>query len=851
MKSTRFSLLAALLTTSLLPSLAQADAKNIRFARSPDISPDGKWVAFSYQGDIWVVDAKGGVARPVTRHEAYHVSPIFSPDGNRLAFTANRHGSYDVFVVPVRGGRPNRLTFDSGSDVANNWSPDGKHILFSSTRSAAYPHGYELYTVPAEGGREYRVSLAEGREGVYSPTGDRIAYVRGPGTWYRKGYRGSSNDDIWICNADGSHNRRFTSFIGQDNSPMWSADGQYIYYVSECFGTANIVRQAVVQDAEQQGKAISLKAEILAAQADLDSLEKQFAVAQTEADRSRIGDEKAQKENLLRRKEGELKNASDGMKPQPITSHKDDSVRRARLSGNGEWIVYECGPDIWIVASKGGTPRKLAIEAYADDKTNPDRLETYSRGATEYALSPDEKHIAFVVHGELFLIPVSGGKATRLTHSSAYDHGITWAPDGKSILFASDRGGQENLYLLQPNDPEHPQLVKAHKFKEQQLTFTPEAEVAASFSPDGKRIAFVRGGKLWTMNPEGKDAKVVVDQTQVIDYDWSPDSKWFVYARSDGSFASDLYIIPATGGTARNITRFATYNADVSWSTTGNKLAFVSQRRRNATAMCVLSLQRPAVKDAKPTTDIDWEDIHLRVEKLSGTAEAGTISPDGTKIAFRSSTPSEDLWVAKVNGGQLTRLSTGNLRPQQIRWNKKSDTIYFRDLTGGIRTAKVAVPGEPARIAFSAKMVINRDEEYAEVFEQSWRALSEYFYDSKFHGANWNAVRAKYRPLVKDVATKEDLHALISLMLGELNASHLGISGSKQYPEETTAELGLVFDETYRGPGLKVADILKRGPADKRGLKLGAGDIILSLDGTELTDSVNISKLLNGKVGVP
>jgi tricorn protease len=782
----------ATLATLLLSTFSPAQ-EPIRCARTPDISPDGRLIAFSYLGGIWTVEAIGGVARPVTMHEAYHINPVFSPDGKTLAFTSTRNGGYDVFVAPVQGGKPRRLTFDSSSDIVNGWSPDGKSILFSSTRSVSFPPSYELYTVPVDGGRVRRVSAAEGREGTFSPRGDLIAYVRGPGTWYRKGYRGSSNDDVWISKADGTDNQRLTHFLGQDNSPMWSADGKAVYYVSECFGTpANIVRQNLVGN----------------------------------------------------------------NKPEQITFHKDDGVRRARISANGDWMVYECGSDLWVVSSGGGTARKLAIEVHADDKSNTERAVTYTSGASEFALSPDEKHVAFVVHGEIFLMPSNGGKATRLTNHPAYDHGIAWAPDGKKIIFASDRDGYEDLYLLEADDPEHREFTKAHKFKVTPLTSTPEAEFGASFAPNGKRMAFIRAGKLYTMNPTGvkkdQDEKVLVDKVQVIDYEWSPDSKWIVYARSDGSFASELYIIPADGKEpARNVTRYATYNGDVTWSATNGKIGFISQRR-GAPSACVLSLQKPAVAGAPASTDIDWEDIHLRVEQPAPlSADEAAISPDGSKIAFRSGT---DLWVASSTGGQFTRVTTGSLRPSQIRWSKRStDTIYFRDGNGTLRTARAGglslFSSEPGRISFSAKMIIHQEEEFAEMFEQSWRYLSEHFYDPKFHGANWQAVRDKYRPLVKHVAVKEDLYALISLMMGELNASHLGISGLTSAPDEMTAELGLLYDDSYRGPGLKVADILKRGPADRRGLNLKAGEIIVSIDGVDLSERTNISKLLNSKAG--
>src|SRR5205809_5671074 len=114
-----------------------AGQEPIRFARTPDISPDGQQVAFSYLGDIWTVETIGGVARPVTMHEAHDVYPAFSPDGRWIAFSSNRHGSYDVFVVSARGGKPRRLTFDSAADFVLGWSPDGKYVHYQSTRSTA------------------------------------------------------------------------------------------------------------------------------------------------------------------------------------------------------------------------------------------------------------------------------------------------------------------------------------------------------------------------------------------------------------------------------------------------------------------------------------------------------------------------------------------------------------------------------------------------------------------------------------------------------------------------------------------------------------------------------------------
>ncbi len=802
------ALVRFLLPLVLLLSASVASGQEpIRFARTPDISPDGKTIAFSYLGDIWTVEAIGGVARPVTMHEAHDINPMFSPDGKWIAFSSNRFGQYDVFVVSAVGGKPKRLTFDHAPDMVTGWAPDGKSVVFTSPRSTAYPSNSECFTVSVESGAERKLNLFEAKEAHFSPSGNVAAFVRGPGTWYRRGYRGSSNDDIWVSEVDGKSPRRVTTFDGQDSYPMFSPDARKLYYVTENgsrSGCANLVCQPLSSD---------------------------FTPA------------------------GPVKR---------LTMHEDDTVRHARVSGNGEWIVYECGADLWVANTQGDrSPRKLAIEVNADDKSNTERTVTLTRDATEYALSPDENHAVLVIHGQLFLTKIpGGGKCTRLTEHAFADSNPTWSPDGKKILFASDRGGTTDLYVLEADDAEHPELTRAHKFKTTRLTNTVSEEISATFSPKGDQIAFIREGKLWLMKPDGSNQRVLVSAQKVLDYDWGPDGKHVAYCRMDGSFSAEIYISATDGtGVPVNVSRHATFNSDVSWSQTNGKLAFVGQRR-NAYGVHVVSLQKPLADGSTrpPADQIDWDDLHLRVERPTNmSAEYGTVSPDGTQVAFRSLSNGDDLWIVSSNGALLTRMTSGGQVPSWIRWSKKTSfgTVYFLNGSGELRFVRTGFgfnsagsgPPEPSKVAFSAKMTIKRDEEFAEMFAQCWRALSDNFYDAKHHGADWSAVRSKFLPLVAHTATREDLYALVSLMLGELNASHLGISGKMPTPDEWTADLGLIFDDTYRGPGLKITEVLKRGPADKRGMNIKPGDIVLSIDRTELTNNVNVSRLLNNKIG--
>ena len=299
--------------------------------------------------------------------------------------------------------------------------------------------------------------------------------------------------------------------------------------------------------------------------------------------------------------------------------HSSERVRRARLGAGGKAIVYERGFDLFLYDIAEGKSRKLEIDATADDKTNPDKITVATQGASEYALSADEKNIAIVIQGEIFLMPRNGGKAKRVTDHPAYDHGVAWAPDNKRLLFLSDRTGDEDIYALVSDDPDHAELMQAHRFKVTQITKTAEPEVGVSFAPDGKRVAFLRAGKLITMNADGTDEKTVIGDGHVFDYEWSPDGQWFAVAKNDAFFASEIFIVPSVGATQenpiRNVTRFATFNGDVTWSRTGNRLAFVSRRRGDTQSAFVLSLQKPLASGAATNKDIDWDGIHLRVKQ--------------------------------------------------------------------------------------------------------------------------------------------------------------------------------------------------------------------------------------------
>ncbi len=764
----------------------------IRFARHPAISPDGRHVAFTCVGDIWTVPVEGGTARRLTVHEAHDQLPVWSPDGKWIAFSSNRAGNYDVWAIPAAGGEAAQLTFHSATDSVSDWSPDGVEILFSSQRETTRTSA--LYAVNVRTGRSRLiraddVALSNAR---FARDGRTIFCTRG-GSWTRPRYRGSGAANLLAVPASGGAGRMLTNDERNERWPMPTADGRSILAISDRSGAPNVVRFDIGSGRER-----------------------------------------------------------------PITRYRDGAVFYPSASPDGKTVVFERDFRLWKLDVGTGAVTELVVYAPSDYRTNPERRLTLRGGVQEFALSPDGSRIAFVVRGEVFMMPTSGsGEPVRLTDTPEREEDLAWSPDGKSLAMISDRTGCAELYVLD-----------AAQRRMRQITVLRNHPASSpAFSPDGSTIAFVKGGsssELCTVPAAGGPITTVVKDPIITSVRWSPDGRWIAYAKlkshSAGSL-SDIFLVNVADPKPVNVTRYPVINERPVWSSDGSSLFFVSNRNTvsHVWSVAMSAGKRGEADDAgkpepKGTVRVDLKDIHLRPRRVT-SGENGVrsfaVMPDGKSILFTAAQLDRtDIWRVAATGGSPTRLTQSGEDASGIELARDGSRAFYL-AGGGIRVLTLAGPAPSVTpVPFTVEMTVDRRAEMLQVFDEAWRKMRDRFYDPAMHGCDWNQVSERYRPIAATLAAKEDLYALFSLALGELNASHTGISGpTGGQAGLDTASLGVELDDTYAGQGVKVKFVMPESPASELKPPLKSGDVILTVDGKDVAHNERLYDLLAGMAG--
>ncbi len=796
------------------------DAIEASLPRHPAPSPDGSQIAFSWQGDLWLIPASGGTARRLTAHPASESHPVWSRDGRLLAFSSDRHGSDDVFVMDLDGVEPpRRLTYASVTDVPSDFTPDGSAVLFHSRRAEGVRWYPQLLTVGLAGGTPALAQDAFGELGAYSPDGRSMAFVRGTTRWFRRGYTGPANRDLWLRTAEGDF-RQLTHFEGDDDLPSWIDDGN-ILFLSSRSGRKNLFRLATAT--------------------------------------------------------GEITQ---------VTSLTGSAVRWPRASADGRVVAFEFEDGIWTVAPGGGESTKLRIDVPPDLVVNPVQRRTDHKDASDLAVHPDGKLAAFIVHGDLFVSEITSkddqeiaAPATvRITTTPEREQEPAWSPDGKTLLFVTARDGVRSLHTARPADEDTP-WTESFDFDVTAIASPPAGAADPVWSPDGARIAFTRGkGDIVVVDAEGGQQTVILEHWDTPDYRWSPDGKWLAYSVEDMNSNAEIWIVPASGGAPYNVSRHPDFDFSPRWSPDGKRLVWLSNRHADTQDVWGVWLTRaddqktPAEwlkafkedKDKKsddaddeatdededddapddlPTVTIEFDRLWERaaaITDLLGDEDAPLVSPDGKTVVFTAERNGErDLFKVRWDGEEVERLTSGDQKPTDLQFDAEGKTLFFLEGNGTIQRVGIdGTAGDP--VPFAARYAVDTRDERRVVIDEAWSVLDTWFYDPNFHGVDWPAQLDKYRPWALEASSEDDFGAIVNLMLGELNASHMGYYPANGSEGETTGFIGAFFDPSAGAPGLLIREVLPDSPAARHDVDLVAGERILAVNGIRVESTTNI-----------
>lgn len=808
------------------------------FVRFPAIDNSGTKIAFSYQGDIWIVPFSGGRAYRLTIHEAYERNPVFSPDGDKIVFSSNRFGNNDIFTINVAGGNLERVTWNSSEDLVSCWSKNNKIIFESSRNYRQVEWERELLTVSHKGGTPTLLMNSFGSGAVVSPDGKFIAFVKGACRIAREAYKGSANRDIWLYDIKAGTYTQVTTFEGQDYSPAW--DNNNLYFISARSGRYNIYSVNINSTGKVTGK------------------------------------------------------------PKAVTVFKDDPVTWLSVSRDGGLIAFEKGTGIYTIAKNGQNLSKLNIRTGSDYRFDPMERKTFTSNATEYKVSPDGKLIALVIRGEIFVTENKDKKSltVNLTKNPSRDQDITWLNNG-SVIFSSDRGGKFDLYLVMSSDLKEKNIFKSLKHKIIKLTDSKEEEINPVVSPDGKKIVFIKGnGKMIAADINNKGN---ITGEKVLLNGWatpsgitfSPDSKWLSYTLQDLNFNAEVYIHDVENSKGPvNISMHPRGDYSPFWSPDGSKLGFISGRNNNDADIWFVwlnkkdwqktaqdwdeesdSLYRDYIdgmeKDKKKDKDsdkkekkkkkpeplkIDFERIYdrvVQVTRMPGNEGGLAISKDGKTFFFTAGTPGvkgRDMFSIKWDGKKVKQISKGGKNPVSLSLDKSGKSIYFIAKKGTLSKADVK-SGKIKPLPFKGKMVVDYYAELGQIFDEAWRMLRDNFYDPQFHGQDFLRLKEKYRAMCLSASTNQDFRDMYNMMLGQLNASHMGLygSGREKTQKEITGNLGIRIKTLKEG--VEVSYVIPDSPADRDSGRLNKGDIILAVNGEKINYNMNFFSLLTDTAG--
>jgi tricorn protease len=831
---------------------------NSMWLRYPAISPDGQTILFEFKGDIWAVPAAGGNASPLTLSESYEFSPVWSHDGKSIAFASDRFGNLDVFVMPVGGGESKRLTFHSTREVPSSFTADDSAVLFSAARqdvmtNAQFPTGgmTELYSVPVAGGRVSQVLTTPALDATVSSNGDKIIFhdYKGYESEWRKHHTSSVTRDVWVYDVPSQKYTQLSTFNGEDRTPVFDSNNNDFFYLSEQSGSLNVYRSSLTSPAKstvvtkftkhpvrfltrskngvlaysydgelytQKPGAEPSKVSVRIAADGREVIERIVPVngGFTEVSLAPSGKEFA---FVFR---GEIFVSSiDGKMVKRVTNTPWQE-RSVSFSPDGRSLVYAAEKDNnWNVYTVSLTRRE---EPYLFASTVVREQPAIATAAEEFqpAFSPDGKEIAYLEDRDTLKVYNIASKQSRVVlpgdKNYSYADGdqyYQWSPDSKWLLVSF--GLPERVQT-----PEVGLVAADGKSEVHNLTNSGYDDFVPKFAADGKMI-------IWGSTREGSLNQGGGSNSGDV---------FGIYLTKEGFDRSKLS--KEELALVKDIEERAKKDADEKAKAGGP-----------SASPSASPTPKPAEsKDIK----IDWNGLTDRKARLTvNTSGIGdwVMSKDGEKLFYLTNfEKGNDLWATELRTRE-TKLFN-KLGANSAGMELSADGKFLFLIADG-RAMKIdAESGKVEPAAVSTEMVLNYSAEKAYIFDHSWRQFKEKLIFPDLQKVDWDFYYAAYKKFLPSINNNYDFAEMLSEMLGEMNVSHTGAYYRTSFPNtDSTASIGVIYDYTYPGNGMKIAEVIEGGPVDLAASTIKAGHIIEQIDGTPIDASTDFYKFLNRRAG--
>jgi len=854
-KTLPMRVILAVLLELLLVSTAFAQESSL-WLRYPAISPNGQTILFEWKGDIYSVSAGGGTAVPLTLSESYEFAPVWSHDGKTVAFASDRYGNFDVFAMAATGGEAKRLTFHSTREIPSSFSADDQSILFSAFRqqpatTAQFPIGLmsQLYRVPVSGGRVAPVLPVPALDATLDSNGTKLIYhdIKGYESDWRKHHTSAIARDIWVYDLKTREYRQLTEFNGEDRNPVFGANDNDFYYLSERNGSFNVFRGSLSDPSRAEAITHFTKHPV------------RFLT-------------RSKDDTLCFGFDGEIYTLRPGEEPRKIQIHIPQDGRgaidrivpvtegftEAKLSPNGKEYAYVFRGEIFVTSLEGGITKRVTNTPWQERSVDfsPDGR------SLVYAAEKDNNWNIYMTSitrkEEPYFFVSTLLKEETVVATPAEEFQPSFSPDGKEVAYLENRVTLKVVNLASKKTRTIMTADRNYSYEDSDQYYR--------WSPDGKWFLVQFGYPERVLTPQvglvPSDGKGEIHNLTLSGYDnfhpkWVLDGKMMIWGsdregtrQQGGDLASgDVYGM------------FFSKAAFDRFKLTKEEFALVKeqeekQEKQKKEAEEKKGKKRTATTDRdakKKDIVIDWENLPDRKTKLTihtSPASDWIVSKDGEKLYYLTSfDKGNDLWETELRTKE-TKLFSKLGAKQVTSMELSSDGKFIFILADG-KPTKVEIEGaKTEQVKTGGEMVLKPADERRYIFDHIWREFKEKFYVVDLQGVDWEFYYREYLRFLPFINNNYDFAEMVSEMLGEVNASHTGCYYNGHRPNsDETADLGVLYDLSFAGKGALIAEVVEGGPLDKAAVKARAGDIIEAIDGQPITPDTDIAQLLNRKAG--